>query len=178
MIFLENNIPFPLAFFYIFLHNSSPRLCLWLSQQLWILIWQHLLAMWQCILVSRWQAGVFHVFLDRQEYFWLYWYLQVICTPACCSNCTWTSTVQNELVAKTYLFMCSVAFVATQNILLKASNLFWYLLKDEGFASKQKLMVCNVFWWTFLWSLPLKRFKISFSWRTSWHLYLLQFVFY
>lgn len=77
-------------------------------------------------------------FFDGDEYFWLYWYLQVMCTAAYCSNCTWTSTVQNELVAKTYLCMCSVAFVATPGILLKASNLFWYLLKDEGFVSKQK----------------------------------------
>lgn len=47
--------------------------------------------------------------------------------------------LQNELVAKTYLLMFSVAFLATEDILLKVSNLFWYLPMEESFCVRAKM---------------------------------------
>lgn len=54
-------------------------------------------------------------------------------------HCTWMTVLQNELMAKTYLLMFSVAFVAAQDILLKVSNLFWYLPVDESFCVRAKM---------------------------------------
>lgn len=48
--------------------------------------------------------------------------------------------------------MFSVAFVATQNILLKVSNLFWYLSVDESFYVRAKMNG----WQCFLLNLSLK----------------------
>lgn len=156
---------------FFFLPNSSFRLCLLQSQQPWIPIWHCLLAAGN----ASWTQD------DRQEYFTNSGFIGIsksyMHTCILQQHCTWMTTVQNGLGAK-HLSMCSVAFAATQSILLKASNLFWYLPKDKSFFVRTKINGLQCFFVKSSSEVCLKkRFRRYFSCRIFWHLYLLQFVF-
>lgn len=97
LICLENKILFSLvSFTFSFPTHHSGFASHWASSPAF---WfdKCLLAIWQCILVSKWQEGVFHELTLFKSY-----YTHVHTQH----HCIWMTTPQNESVAKAYL--CSV----------------------------------------------------------------------
>lgn len=139
---LREQDSFFFGFFYILLPNSSFRLCLSLSQQPWILIWQ-MLACNLTVHLGLQMTG-------RSSISWTHTF-QKLYTHVHIAALLYLDDCTSKWVGGKDLFIFSVAFVATQNILNFFSGTFQRM---KASVSGQKLMICNVLCWLFLWSLP------------------------